>query len=761
MRRPRYYVTTPIYYVNDVPHIGHAYTTTAADVMARYKRLCGYEVVFLTGTDEHGQKVEKAAAAAGESPQTLADRMMQRFQALWQRLNISHTEFIRTTEPRHHAAVTALFKKLLDRGDIYKGDYEDWYCVPCETFLTELQLVNQACPACGRPVDKIKEESYFFSMSKYQDQLLHHLKQHPKMIQPDSRHNEIVSFISGGLRDLSISRTGFRWGIPLPNDPQHIAYVWFDALVNYLTAVGYPTNTHLMRRLWPADLHLIGKDILRFHAVYWPAFLMAAGLPLPRQIFAHGWWTVDGEKMSKSKGNVVDPFTIMDTYGTDAFRYFLLREVPFGLDGDFSERALRQRYNSDLANDLGNLCFRTLSMIDRYAGGRIPPRTSSAKSKEDDQLQKATAGLSGKIGAAMGELAFHRALQAIWEIVDVANRYIEITAPWNLDKQIKQKRRLSTVLYNLAEALHLISLYLYPFMPQTSERILTQLGIKPSFDTWRLAKNTRTGALRPGITVKKTEPLFPRLELLPGEEEPVRTRPGRPSRPQPSSGQGKSARPDGRPDRRKDASKPAASPAGTSMHREESSAPTDESASPPAVAEAPETREPESRHHEPAAPKSQEPARKPQQQPGRPPRQQRQPQQRPPQPPPQQQGGQPQQQTGQGGTVQPGGPITVGDFARVELRVARILAAERIPNSHKLLKLRVSLGKEERQVVAGVGTKYEPEQLIGKQVVVIANLKPAKIMGVESQAMLLAAGEHAVGSLLTLLEEVPDGAKIK
>jgi methionyl-tRNA synthetase len=667
LRRPRYYVTTPIYYVNDVPHIGHAYTTVAADAMARYKRLCGYETLFLTGTDEHGQKVEKAAAAAGESPQTLADRMVHRYQSLWQRLNISNTDFVRTTESRHQAAVTTLFKKLEAKGDIYKGEYEDWYCVPCETFLTELQLVNLACPTCGRPVEKIKEESYFFALSKYQDQLLTWINKHPKMIQPNGRRNEIVSFVSGGLKDLSISRTGFSWGIALPNDPKHIAYVWFDALVNYLTAVGYPNDVQRVRRFWPADLHLIGKDILRFHAVYWPTFLMAADLPLPRQIFSHGWWTVNGEKMSKSRGNVVDPFAMVNTYGTDAFRYFLLREVPFGQDGDFSERALRQRYNSDLANDLGNLCFRTLSMIDRYAGGRIPPRTSSAKMKEDDPLHKALAGLGGKMGAAMGELAFHRALQAIWEVVEIANRYIEVTTPWNLDKQVKKKQRLSTVLYNLAESLHLVSLYLYPFMPQTSERILTQIGIKPSFESWILAKTARLGALRPGTTVKKTEPLFPRLE--PTEEELAA----------------------------EEAAKQRAAPGRGKQGRQ-------------------------------GAQKEQKAQR---------------------------------QQAQQPASGQAPGQVTIGDFSRLDFRTARILTAERIPNSQKLLKLRVTLGTEERQIVAGIGTKYEPDQLIGMQVVILANLRPAKLMGVESQGMVLAAGDAAVASLICPMEEVSEGMKVK
>jgi methionyl-tRNA synthetase len=423
---------------------------------------------------------------------------------------------------------------------------------------------------------------------------------------------------------------------------------------------------------------------------------------VPRQIFAHGWWTVNGEKMSKSKGNVVDPFQMVDTYGADAFRYFLLREVPFGLDGDFSERAFRQRYNGDLANDLGNLCFRTFSMIDRYAGGRIPPRTSGAKSKEDEQLHKAAAALAGKIGAAMGELAFHRALQAIWEVVEPANRYIEITAPWNLDKQ-KKKQRLSTVLYNLAEALHLISLYLYPFMPQTAERIQIQLGMKPSFETLRLAKSARVGALRPGLTMRKSEVLFPRLELLPGEVEPAR-----PGRPQPGAGRGKPATQTGKPAQPR--------PAGQQKPKERPPAQ-------PAAEEKPKAKE--------AAAKAQPAARQP---------------------------GGARRPEGQG---QAPGQVTAGDFSRMELRVARILAAERIPNSNKLLKLRVSLGTEERQVVAGIGTKYEPDQLIGKQVVVLANLRPAKLMGVESQGMILAAGEQTVASLLTLLEEVPEGTKIK
>ncbi|MEI7817446.1 MAG: methionine--tRNA ligase, partial [Desulfuromonadales bacterium] len=370
--KPTFYVTTPIYYVNDVPHIGHAYTTVAADVLARYKRLMGFDVYFLTGSDEHGQKVEKAATTAGETPLELADRVVKRFQALWERLGISHNDFIRTTQERHKSGVSRIFKDILDKGDIYLGEYEDWYCTPCETFWTETQLIEGRCPDCNRPVDKLKEESYFFRMSKYQEQLLEHIEVNPDFIQPKSKRNEILSFIKEGLRDLSVSRTTFTWGIPVPGNDRHIIYVWFDALTNYITALGYPDEAGNYGRYWPVDVHLIGKDILRFHAVYWPTFLMAAGLPLPKKVFAHGWWTVEGQKMSKSLQNVVEPNMLIDKYGVDAVRYFLMREVPFGLDGDFSHTALVQRINSDLANDIGNLLSRSTAMAVKYFGGTLP-----------------------------------------------------------------------------------------------------------------------------------------------------------------------------------------------------------------------------------------------------------------------------------------------------------------------------------------------------------------------------------------------------
>lgn len=505
----RFYVTTPIYYVNDVPHIGHAYTTVACDVLARYKRAQGYEVFFLTGTDEHGQKVEKAALTKGETPLELADRVVKRFQSLWDKLNISHTDFIRTSQERHKKGVHHLFKKLLASDDIYLGEYEDWYCTPCETFWTETQLMDGCCPDCGRPTDKLKEESYFFRMSKYQEALLHHIEQNPDFIQPRSRRNEILNFVREGLRDLSISRTSFSWGIPVPNHEQHVIYVWFDALTNYITALGYPDDTEQnFRNFWPADAHIIGKDILRFHTVYWPTFLLAAGLPLPKKVFAHGWWTVEGQKMSKSLQNVVEPNMLIDKYGADAIRYFLMREVPFGLDGDFSHTALIHRINSDLANDLGNLVSRSTAMVNKYFDGLLP--AAGPLTETDIAFIGQFEPTIERVDQLMNEQSLNKALQSIWELISAANKYIDESSPWALAKDPEQQERLGTVLYNLLEAVRIIALLTGPFLPETAQRILKTLGLDET--ELRLGENSRWGRLQPATTIAKATPLFPRIE---------------------------------------------------------------------------------------------------------------------------------------------------------------------------------------------------------------------------------------------------------
>ena len=635
-----YYLTTPIYYVNDVPHIGHAYTTIATDVMARFRRLMGDDVFFLTGTDEHGQKVEKAALDSGEQPINLADRMVEQYQQMWKRLNISNDDFIRTTQPRHLQAAQKLFLRVFEKGDIYKSEYEDWYCIPCETFWTDLQLDNGNCPTCGRPVERLKEESYFFKMSKYQKRLLAHLKKHPGFIHPKSRRNEVIRFVSDGLKDLSISRVTFKWGIPVPTDDRHVIYVWFDALVNYLTAIGYGQDNARFKKFWPANAHIIGKDILRFHAVYWPCFLLSAGLPLPRQITTHGWWTVEGEKMSKSKGNVVDPNRMVDRYGADALRYFLLREVPFGDDGDFSETSLTQRFNSDLANDLGNLCSRTLTMIERYAKGQIPVPQRIIR-PADRKLKTLAVELYKKLPTDLERWAYHKALVDIWKLIELANRYIERNTPWELAKSKDNRKRLQTVLYYLAETLRLLSLYLYPFMPETAETMAAQLGLKDPFLKFKLSQDHHWGGMKPGTTIKKGKHLFPRIETTP---VPVKNK------------------------------KEAVSMSGVQTEKHS---------------------------------------------------------------------------------------INLDEFRKIDFRVGRIISAETVPGATKLLKLQVDIGTETRQVVAGIATRYQPEELIGKSVILVANLKTAKIRGVESQGMILAAGDHAVEALATFTDNAEPGTIVR
>ncbi len=506
----RYYVTTPIYYVNDSPHIGHAYTTLACDVLARFKRLDGYDVKFLTGTDEHGQKVEKSAAAAGIAPQTFTDQVSQRFRDLAATMGFSNDDFIRTTEPRHLAACQALWTRLIDKGEIYLDKYAGWYSVRDEAFYGEDELTKgpdgtRLAPT-GAPVEWVEEPSYFFRLSAWQDRLLKFYEDNPDFIAPTSRRNEVMSFVKGGLTDLSVSRTTFQWGVPVPNDPNHIMYVWLDALTNYITAVGFPdTGSEGYRRYWPADLHMVGKDILRFHTVYWPAFLMAAELEPPRRVFAHGWWTNEGQKISKSVGNVIDPVGLVEKYGLDQVRYFLLREVPFGNDGDYSHRAMVNRMNGELANDLGNLAQRSLSMINKNCGAQVPAR---GEFTEDDQaLLDAAAGLLPKVRDLLDRQQFHDAIEAIWVVVRAANGYVDRQAPWALKKT--DPARMGTVLYVLAETLRHVALLMQPFVPASAGRLLDQLAVQPEMRGFHVLEPGH--ALVPGTPLPKPEGVFPRF----------------------------------------------------------------------------------------------------------------------------------------------------------------------------------------------------------------------------------------------------------
>ncbi len=507
----KFYLTTPLYYVNDVPHIGHAYTTIAADVLARYKRMMGVDVHFLTGTDEHGQKIWRAAQEAKEDTQKFVDRMAEGFKSAWKILDIKYDDFIRTTEKRHESVVQKVFHKLLEKGDIYKGEYEGWYCIPCESFWAEAELKDDIdsrslCPDCGREVDLLKEESYFFKLSKYQDQLMKHIGANPDFIQPDSRRNEIIQFIKQGLRDLSVTRTAFPWGVGVPDDPKHVVYVWFDALINYISALGYPDGENF-KKYWPADVHLMGKEIVRFHAVTWPCMLMALGVPLPKKIFGHGWWTVEGKKMSKSKGNVVDPLALSREYGVDAVRYFLMREVDFGQDGNFSMQAFINRYNADLANDFGNLLSRTLTMVDKYFAGKIPEKgdkndPNPETSGQQQMLLTRIEQTHDTVKVQMEKLAFSEALETIMNLVKVSNAYIEKQAPWKLAKA-GGTERLAYVMYKLCEALKVSAVLISPFMPATAEKMWKQLG---------LSGEISLDAQISGVKVAKGEPLFPRIQ---------------------------------------------------------------------------------------------------------------------------------------------------------------------------------------------------------------------------------------------------------
>ena len=636
-KKEKFYVTTPIYYVNDVPHLGHAYTTVAADVLARYNRQKGIKTFFLTGTDEHGLKIQKSAEEKGITPKELADKTHLKFKELWEVLNISYDRFIRTTDPDHIKAVQYIFQKCYENGDIYLSEYESWYCVGCEEFKTETEIKEHdyKCPIHKKECERVKEESYFFRLSKYQDKLLELYEKHPEFIQPDYRRNEVISFVKQGLKDLSVSRPRSRvkWGIPVPFDENHTIYVWFDALTNYLTAVGYPdTESEMFKTFWPADVHIVGKDILRFHAVYWPAFLMSAGLEVPKKVFAHGWWTVEGHKMSKSLGNVVDPFKAAEEYGVDELRYFLLREVPFGLDGDFSKKAVVGRINSDLANDLGNLFSRSLSMINKFKKGVVS--CGSIQTDLEKEYKELYLYTKENFDKHLSNLEYNKALEIVWEFIDFLNKYIVKTEPWTLNKE--NSPYLDTVLYNLADGLLLITWLLSPFMPQKMKTALEYLGLESfpeKLEPFTFPEGTKVK--------KKIKPLFPRIELK--EEEKVETK------------------------------------------QEE---------------------------------KKQQPKEVEE------------------------------------------GVVSIEDFAKLKFRVGEVLEAEKVPKADKLLKLTVDLGDEKRTIVSGIAQFYTPEELVGKKIIVFANLKPRKIFGIESKGMVLAAKDENTLRLLTVDGDISNGAYV-
>lgn len=511
MSQPTFYITTPIYYPSDNLHIGHAYTTVAADTVARFKRLTGYDVYFLTGADEHGQKIERAAQAKGKNPKEYVDEIVAGFKDLWVRLMVDYSDFIRTTQERHHAVVRKVFQRLYEQGDIYKAKYEGWYCTPCETFWTQRQLVEGNCPDCARTVELLQEESYFLRLSKYADRLLKYIEDHPDFIQPVSRRNEMVNFIKSGLEDLCVSRTTFSWGIPVPFDRRHVVYVWVDALTNYISALDYGTeNDALFRRYWPADIHLVGKDIVRFHTIIWPILLMAVGVALPKRVVGHGWLLLEGGKMSKSKGNVVDPHQLIDKYGVEAVRYYLLRELLFGADGSYSEDSLIGRINSDLANDLGNLLHRSLTVLEKFGGGVLGAPGSAEG--PDGELIELARELPAKVAELVDRLELSEALAAVWQLVGRANKYLDETAPWSLGKDPQKRDRFNTVLYNVLEVYRIVTVLLGPFMPGLPGRVWPQLGItgKPELHTFA---SLGWGNLPPGVKVERGAPLFPRIEI--------------------------------------------------------------------------------------------------------------------------------------------------------------------------------------------------------------------------------------------------------
>lgn len=645
MSNKSFYITTPIYYPSAKLHIGHAYCTTIADSVARYHRLAGDDVFFLTGSDEHGQKIQQKAEEQGITPLEYVTPIVKGFQNLWKMLNISNDDFIRTTEKRHEKVVQEIFRRIYAKGDIYKGSYTGLYCTPCESYWTEHQLdENGCCPDCGRPVQPVSEEAYFFKISKYADRLLEFIEANPDFIQPVSRRNEMINFIKQGMEDLCISRTSFDWGIPVPIDDKHVIYVWFDALTNYLTPIGFLDDPEKFNKFWPADIHLVGKEIVRFHSIIWPCILMALDLPLPKQVYGHGWLVVNGSKMSKSVGNVVDPIGLIEEFGADTIRYFLLREINLGQDGNFSRDALIQRINSDLANDLGNLLHRTLNMVGKFQQGVVLP--AEGRSEIDESLISDAMASVKTFDEGMADMKISNVIKSVWGFISRANKYIDETAPWALAKDPAKKQELANVMYNLMESLRIISVLIEPFMPSTAEKIWQQLNMPEKFADIRLGDIKTWGKTPANLKIGEAQQLFPRIEV----EEAVEEKPAKKNKQENNT---KSAK------------------------------------------------------NEKAA----------------------------------------------------DGAISIEDFSKVQLRVAEIIEAEAVPKADKLLKLKVSLGDEQREVVSGIAKHYEPKDLIGKKVILVANLKPAKIRGVVSHGMILAAS--AGDELQVVTTDMPAGSIVK